>query len=1836
MQQSFGNILGRLTAPALGVLLLGFGLFGAVAGERNITLLPGTDLPGFDYSVIKDVPLETCESTCLADGNCEAFTYNQKANWCFLKSEAGPETEFGSAISGIVEMSSTFEEIAEARLGELPFLATTSFVGAASRFAAELDITNPPPEGVNYGDLIVFADAQQARANFPEAINAYRQALAIADKDPMVWGKLASAALDYFDAQKTNNRTDYEASEIAILAALNGFLLTETPSERAEALAMFAHALTRREMWRQSIFTYRASLALVDDRALQERLDEVVAEHGFRVVSNEVDSEAASPRICAIFSDPLPSGNTDLSDYVVVANSPRVAIETERNQICIEGLSHGSRYEIKLRAGLPSADGEVLRKDIELSIFVPDRSPFVGFANDAYVLPAGLGGGLPITSINAKIADIAIYRIGDRSIASAVRNGIFQDTLSEYSAQDIADQYGEKSWEGQVDLARGTVNTMTTTSIPVSDVLTDIEPGAYVITAKIPGAQQAYWRDVATQWFIVTDLGLTSVAGEDGVHAFVRSLNSAEPVVDAKVRLVAVNNEILGEARTDSDGRVDFAPGLSRGTGGRAPQLLVAETEAGDYVFLDISKAAFDLTDRGVDGRPSPGPLDLFATTERGVYRPGETVFVTALLRDAGARAVVALPLTMEIERPDGVVAQRELLEDQGAGGYFTAVPLVAEAMRGSWNIRLFVDPEASPLANVNFLVEDFEPERLALEISAPDGPVRPGKITPVSIAAKYLYGATAPGLGVEADVVLRPTSSLDTYPGYVFGRNDDPVETQREPLGLVGTTDEEGNVTAEVIVPEPRTTTRPMIAQLLLRLRDSNGRTIERSLSRPVLADMERIGIKPGFEPGSGPARGSEAGFEIISVAPDGETTAIDGVGWTLSRIETDYQWYREGGSWKWEAISTSRQVANGTLDTRADGPVSISASVDWGRYRLEVESAGTDPASSSYEFYAGYYFADAGSDTPDTLQVALDKSSYRIGDTAVLRLEPQFAGTALVMVVDNAIIDMRAVAVPAEGVSVSLPVTAEWGPGAYVTAMLYRPASVAERRMPARALGLAFADIDPGESLLNVELDAPAEALPRQPVKAIISIDNVAAGQSAYVAVAAVDLGILNLTNFKVPNPAGWYFGQRQLGMELRDLYGQLIDPTQGSPGALRSGGDGAATRLGTPPATSVLVALHKGIVEVDAEGKAEISFDMPDFSGTVRLMAMAWTETGVGHSSADIIVRDPVVVTLSPPRFLRVDDQSRLLVEINNIAGPAGTYRIDISSDDGLSLDTEKTSVELATGERTALDLGLVGTAAGDHQLRLVITAPNGDALVKELTLGVRATAAPTTRSAYMVIEPGESLSLERDQFAGMMPNSGALTLALGPFARLDVPGLLLSLDRYPYGCAEQISSRAMPLLYLNEVASVLGLGTQEDIDKRIEGAIADLLAKQTSNGSFGLWGPFSYTDLWLDSYVTEFLLRAEAEGYDVPDEAMTRALDNLSNQLSYAADFSNGGEDVAYALYDLARAGRASIGDLRYYLEARLDAFATPLAKAQLGAALALYGDRTRAAKAFEAAIAELKAPLATGYRSDYGSRLRDLAGVLALAAEFEPTGINVGSLATRLGALRQRATYSSTQEDAWTLVAAAAMARETGDGAISINGISMGGDVYQRYDQEEIESGAVVIVNNDNKPLEVKISVTGTPSSPPPASSNGFALSREYFLPDGTRFDPGLSQISQNDRFVVVLRAQADSLGSGQFVIADPLPAGFEIENPDLSAGSGVADLSWLSVNTPIHVESRTDQFVAAFRYGNNPDSFSTAYMVRAVSPGVFTLPGATIEDMYQPELRANTDGGNIEVIATGQ
>ncbi|MCB1487660.1 MAG: alpha-2-macroglobulin family protein, partial [Bauldia sp.] len=1439
-----------------------------------------------------------------------------------------------------------------------------------------------------------------------------------------------------------------------------------------------------------------------------------------------------------------------------------------------------------------------------------------------------------LVSVNTDVAKAAIYRIGERGLANTLRDNQFMRKLAPYSANNIEYEKGEKVWEGEIVIP-SELNQTITTAVPIDSAIGTLKPGVYVITAKAE-LDTDDWSSLATQWFVVSDLGLTTLSGTDGISTFVRSLSTAEPVANVKLRLVATNNDILGEATTDANGYARFEPGLARGTGGLSPQLIDATTADGDFAFIDMKRSAFDLSDRGVDGRPAPGPIDVFLTPERGIYRPGETVNLTALVRDARADAITGLPITMVIERPDGVEYLKKTLSDGGLGGYSASIPLEDTAMRGSWQVSLYADPEGRPIAQTSVLVEDFVPERLAFELSTQSKALSASEPATIELEARYLYGAPAPGLPVEGDIDIRPATSLDGFNGYVFGLADEAIEPMRRPIDLAETTDEAGKATLDVGLPEDMpVSTRPFDARIIVRVADTNGRAVERTLNLPVQPATPLIGLKPKFD-GDEVEEDSTVGFDVVLVSPSGERMAAPGLSWRLERIETDYQWYQSNGTWDYELITTPHRVDSGDIDVAADGATSISTQVDWGRYRLTVERLGDEAAATSYDFYAGWYVSAAGSETPDVLAVALDKPAYRIGETAKLRLDPRFAGIALVSVIDDRLITTKAVEVPEDGTTVDLEVTDQWGPGAYVTAALYRPMDIPAKRMPARALGLTWAKVEPGDRDLDVSIDLPEEVRPRQAMTIPVAIDNLAPGTKAYVTVAAVDVGILNLTNFKTPAPDDWYFGQRKLGMEIRDLYGLLIDRMQGVPGAIRSGGDGGPTRLAAPPPTEKLLAFYSGIVEVGPDGKATVSFDLPEFNGTVRVMVMAWSEDGVGHGAKDVFVRDPVVVSASIPRFLHTGDSSRLLVEINNVSGPAGDYRVTIGAGDGIGMaaaDRERT-VTLEEKGRARFNVPIAGEVVGDYAIDVTLALPDGRTLPKELMLGIRPPGEPVTRRNLVSLAPGGTLTLDAEPFYEFVPGTASVAVSVGGASRLDVAGILAALSRYPYGCTEQLTSRAMPLVYLDEVAATIGVSSDEKVHDRVQKAIVKILSNQSASGSFGLWGPYNTGDLWLDAYVTDFLTRAAEKGYDIPELPVGLAVDNLANRIAYADDFQNGGEDIAYALYVLARNGRASIGDLRYYAETRIGNFGTALAKAQIGAALALYGDRRRANEAFNVAYRDIDRDRDEVWRGDYGSNLRDEAAVLALAAENKIDVRDIRTLTDKVAVAYEHRRYTSTQENAWMLMAAAALIEDAAKSDFDIDGAAVPGPVFKEYNQARIERAPVVITNPGPETFDASVATTGVTVVPEPAGGDGFQIERAYYTPEGEPRD--IAAVAQNDRVVVVLTVTATQGRDGNLLVVDPIPAGYEIENPNISASGEVTSFNWLDVEREAaHTEARTDRFVAAIdRDASDPLQFSVAYAMRAVSPGVYAQPGATVEDMYRPYLRARTGASTVEVVGT--
>jgi uncharacterized protein YfaS (alpha-2-macroglobulin family) len=1668
------------------------------------------------------------------------------------------------------------------------------------------------------------ADAAFRRNDFRSALQILGQIAATAPDDSSNWLRLARSILQ-IKPSTTSEQTFF--LERASTAAYIAYQRAANPQDEADALAVLGKALAERKLWRPALDALRLSLDQREVADIRGQYEKMRDEHGFKLLDYTVDSDSASPRACFQFSEEL-AKRTDFAPFVALAGTDKPALSSEDKQLCVEGLKHGERYNINLRAGLPSTVQESLPKSAEFNIYVRDRKPFVHFTGRAYVLPRAGQRGIPVVSVNTSAVTINVFRIGDRNLINAVIDSDFQRPIGKYQLSDLGDERGTKVWSGELTTDI-TLNQEITTAFPVDQAIGDLKPGVYVMTAvpKAPGSDDDY--QLATQWFIVSDLGIAAFSGNDGIHVFVNSLATTEAVARAEVRLLARNNEILASRKTDESGHVLFEAGLARGEGGLSPALLTVSGENTDYAFLSLKSNAFDLTDRGVAGREVPSGADAFVYTERGVYRTNDTVYLTALLRDGLGNALTGSPLTLVVERPDGVEYRRALLPDQGAGGRSLAVPLNSAVPSGTWRVRAFVDPKGAPVGETTFMVEDYVPERLEFDLSSNDKLMRADTPVQLKVEGHFLYGAPASNLQLEGDILVAPAAQRPGFPGYQFGvADEETTSNERTPIENLPESDAKGAATFPVSLAKGPTSTRPQEAQIFIRMAEAGGRAVERKIVLPVAPTTAQIGVKPLFGDRN-VAEGDKADFDIAFVSPDGKTLPRNGLRYELLKIESRYQWYRQNSYWEFEPVKSTSRVADGDLAIGADKPARISFSPRPGRYRLDVKSAEPGGPITSVQFDVGWY-SDGNADTPDLLETSIDKPEYQSGETMLVSVNARTAGKLTVSVLGDRLLTARTIDVKEGTSQVEIPIGKDWGTGAYVLATLRRPLDAAAQRMPGLAIGLKWFGIDKKARTLAVNLTPPALVRPNSSLKIPVKLGGLNPGEDAKVVVAAVDVGILNLTNYKPPTPDDYYLGQRRLTAEIRDLYGQLIDGMQGTRGQIRSGGDAGAELQGSPP-TQKPLALYSGIVTVATDGTAEVNFDIPDFAGTARVMAVAWSASRLGRASIDVTVRDPVVLTATLPRFLLTGDHGTMSMELDNVEAPPGDYTVSLKSAGPVKVSGEtSTTLKLDARQRASMTLGLDAGGTGTAQLDVEIKGPNGLTLARDYSLDVKPATQILARRSIRTLAKGESLSLTSDMFSDLVPGTGGVSLSVSLSAALDAATILQALDRYPYGCSEQITSRAMPLLYVNELAAGAHLAQDTASDQRIKDAIERLLARQGSNGSFGLWEAGG-DDAWLDAYVTDFLTRAREKGFAVPDILFKNALDRIRNSVVNADEpEKDGGRDLAYGLYVLARNGAAPIGDLRYLADTKLKDLATPIGKSQLAAALALVGDRNRAERVFAAALDSLAPkPVLEFGRADYGSALRDAAALVSLAAEGNAPKSTLTQAVVRVEEARGLTPYTSTQENAWLVLAARALAKE--NMALDLNGQPIKAALFRNYRAAEMATQPIKITNTGDAPVQAVVSVSGSPIVPEPAASNGFKIERNYFTLDGKPAD--VTKARQNDRFAVVLRVTEPKPEYGHIMVSDYLPAGFEIDNPHLVSSGDSGTLDWIEDGEePENAEFRDDHFSAAVdRAADSKSVFTVAYVVRAVTPGKFVLPQAYVEDMYNPSRYGRTSTGSVEV-----
>lgn len=1590
----------------------------------------------------------------------------------------------------------------------------------------------------------------------------------------------------------------------------------------------------------------------------------------FAVWHQTLDTSGNSPKACVQMSRPL-DPSKPYGDYVVV--SPALpsapAISVKDDTLCVSGFGFSDR-RVTLLKGLPSKNGDQLQANADLDFTFGTKPPYVGFAGNGVVLPREEGDGVAIETVNVASLAVEVWHVSDRNLVRKSVTAPDPVAEGEYSydyGEDSADDVGVNIWTGKVGVKINNSGQMTTTVFPLGAVLKTLRPGAYVIKVRdATGGRDKKADDQPAQarrWILYTDMAATTYKGPNGLDVIMRSLKTAKPLSGVRVDLVASNGDVLGTAKTDADGHVAYAGSLLKGTGALSAKMVMAYGPNDDYTASDITRAPMDLSSHAIggrqdgesgEGRASAFGVDSYVYTDRGIYRPGETVHLVALMRDPQGRVIKDRKGALVIYRPSGVEAFRYSFAATPQGFAGKNVVLPKSAPRGQWTAKVLLDGMDDPAGSASFAVEDFAPQRLGVDIDA--GANQPitalTQTRPVTVSAHYLYGAIGSGLQVtgEARISADPTP-FPAYKDYNFGDSSQPYQEKYVDLPAT-TTDGQGKAVFPFAASEAGETTQPLSVLLTASVFEPGGRPVKESQTLKILPSPLYLGVKVDQQDSKNWRDAPQMTFNIIGLTPQGQKTAVKDVHVRLISEVWDYDWYVNNGRWAWRSSHHDVLVSDKTYDLNANTGLTLQRGLDWGDYRLEVEATGL--AKTVTRFSSGWGSSgERGDQAPDFVRLTAGSKTYKQGDTVELTLKGPYAGEAQVAVATDHIVDLKTVSVGDNGTTVRLKTSADWGGGAYVMVSLMQPRDPVNSPKPRRAIGLIYVPLDPGSRKLDVEL--PISDQPQAPkrdanghgyIDVPIQVKGVHFGEKARISVAVVDQGILNLTKFASPNPVKWYFGKRALGIDYNDDYGRLLDPNMGAPaplefGADEIGGEGLTT---TPIRT---VALWSGVLNVGIDGKATLHLPIDKFSGELRVMAVAWTDSGVGSAQAKMIVREPVVADLALPRFLAPGDKAVATLELDNVDGKPGVYQAIIKGFNGLVVAFQKL-FHLNHGDRTIEGVPIMAPQVTGVSTVKVALDGQGYHFDDSFNIQTRNGWGPVTRVDVAAQKVGEVWTPPANLLAGYQPGSVSLEVSYSPFRNIDPGPLAASLNRYPYGCTEQVTSAAMPWLFVSE--SLVGKAGAAPAQAALQQAVTRLLDRQSADGAFGLWrAGDGEADGFIGAYATDLLLEARARGVFVPQDAVDKALNAMRDMakpegytsLNYRLSvpdswhsFGVNGEQMtkslrsrasAYALYVLAKAHSGDLARLRWYQDVQFQSEDSPLARAQVAAGLAMMGDRSRARLAFGQAIQKL------GYSDPndwYQSPLRDLAGVIALAYESGMDDIARG-LIPRLENAMKSPEQMNTQEDAFVLRAASYMLKASGMPKIDAEGVTAlpGGLNQVHYSVGMLR--AAHLRNSGSGPIWRTVTVIGTPLQSPAAASHGLNLTKTYYSLDGSRLDP--SHLTQGQRVLVVITGRSDRDEVRPVVIDDPLPAGFEIDSV-LSAEDAqngpfrfVGKISDLKVS-----EARDDRYVAALDVSSS-ESFTVAYLARAVTQGDYYLPGAEAKDFYRADTFGRTNGGRTVI-----
>ena len=1663
-----------------------------------------------------------------------------------------------------------------------------------------------------------------------------------------------------------------------------GWQRAQAPSLPSSAEVGSAQAFALTEC-KARLFDGSPAIAVVFTQPLDTRQDFaqlLSATEGDAPVASS--NEANSPKI-----PPKDSSFKPLAARWVLGDNPRV--------LYLPYVTPDRSYRIAMTAGLASRGGGKLASPQTCEAVSEAMPASYYFASKGLVLPAGQNGGLPIITVNTPEVDVQFLRIKPGSLPAFLEQVSGRREQRATGTEEDGESYYEDGYGSYSDSQRrlkGTVggwvldelrgmsdsvyltrfktderpNRRNVSFLPVEGIPALQEPGLYVAVMNTPGR---FGWDYQVAHYYVTDIGLHLRRHAAQLDVFTTSLKSGQAQPGIELSLVDEAGKVLAQAQSDGDGHAVFT-GMNGKSSDKARAVLARRGDK-ELSVLSLRDAALDLTEFDATGHPSRNNK-LFVYAGRDLYRPGESFQLSVLARDADGKPLPKpLPVTLTVKKPDGSKLIEQLLQPGkvGAGYHQQGITLPADAPTGGWSVQARIDPAAKqPDAQWAFKVEEFLPERMQLTLTAPEVPMQGTAGLAVQAQGDYLYGAPAAGNRLQASAyserLLNPLPAK--LPGFIFGDLADDKAKNRQDLEEQEL-DAQGHAEVQ-LTPQLAERKSPMRLRAAFSLLESGGRPVVRTLERSWWPAPVLVAARPLFDRNVA-AEGSLAEFELVRVDTAGNFKPAAELQLKLIYEERQWYWrYDDGRGWNSGFNTTEELVEARTLALK--DRTRISLPVRWGRYRLEV----SDPETKQtlrYGFYAGYGAQDADDmgNRPDRVQLKLQGAPFKPGDVAKLSIKPPHDGEAIVTVEGDRVLWTKRLAVKAAGTDLDIAVDPAWQRhDLYITVAAFRPGSQGDRVTPARALGLVHLPLNREDRKPKLALNVPAKAVPSTPLAVGVKVPALA-GKESIVTVSAVDVGILNITNFKTPDPADFFFGKHRYGADLLDLYGRLIEKMAGNTAKQKFGGDAGKRDSQSMPRKLLLVDLFSGPVQLDAKGEATVNLKLPDFNGTLRVMAVVSSADSYAAAQAETVVAAPLVAELNMPRFIAPGDKATIALDVTNLSGATKEVKVAVTASGPVRITGSAEPIKLADKQRQVLRFQAEALDAfGLAPIRVSVTA-GALSLVREAALQVQPVTPLTRESRRIRLEPGATQALDRTLLDAYWAASATLALNVSNSPPIDIQDQVKGLLMYPYGCLEQTTSSAYPLLFIDDAAAQRWGMTpvpREERAKRLDGAFARLASMQQAKGGYGLWTSGSPYEAWLSAYVTGFLQDARDAGFAVPEAQLKRSLDNLTEQFQRSpgqqtsppkeprrndkglmADYRDAEllriahqrlAEAAHAGYILAREQKAPLATLRTLHDQYRANALSPLPLVHLSLALKAMGDEARARQALDDAMTR-----GYGYQpeegtwgqwlGDYGSRVRDRALAYALLLRHQVQHPRRENLLFDLAEDFQKRNYYSTQErlalflavqaatsgsakdDAWkATLAVGAKAQAwagTGVGQQSLSGAQL--------------KAGLSLKNEGSAPLYLDVTAQGYPVKPLAPASERISVERAMFTIDGKPLNSsgGARQFTTGEMFIVRLRVKApQSIKDG--LVVDRIPAGFEIENLNLSQGPKAGEFTVEGVNIAManandritHTEYRDDRFVAAAQLGSTLELF---YLVRAVTPGRYVVPATFAEDMYRPEVR---------------